>query len=80
MLNNLDVIQEAWIGGASSMYAGADSFRVLSNGRHTVVIRFPYATHVGSNPNYGVAYDNGRFIQFPSFVKAMDRAAQLLRR
>jgi hypothetical protein len=44
-----------------------------------VIVRFPYETRVGNNPNYGVAYGNGPFRNYPSFVDAMERAAWLLR-
>jgi hypothetical protein len=78
-MNNLEIVQEAWIGARNSEFADASRFMYLDNGNMPVIVRFPYETRVGNNPNYGVAYGNGPFRNYPSFVDAMERAAWLLR-
>lgn len=78
MLNNLNIVQEAWMGASESGFADADQFIYLNNGKNEVIIRFPYCTRAGNNPHYGVAVGNGPFYTFRSFDMAMDYAAMKL--
>jgi hypothetical protein len=82
-MNNLDIVQEAYIGSQGYTFADSDNFIYLNNGDVEVVIRFPYCVKIGNslkfNPHYGVARGNSRFMPCTSFVEAMDKAALFLR-